>query len=62
MDSGVETSLYADHVKIYPQRITGRFRTIKWCVLSALLGIYYVVPWLRWSRGVGVPDQAVFVR
>ncbi len=53
--------LYAEHEKIYPQRIGGAFRRIKWAVLAALLGIYYVVPWLRWDRGPGAPDQAILV-
>ena len=35
------TSLYADHVKIYPQRIWGRFRVIKWSALSLLLGMAF---------------------
>ena len=26
-----------------------------------LLALYYVVPWLRWDRGPGAPDQAVLV-
>jgi cytochrome c oxidase accessory protein FixG len=55
------TSLYAEHVKIYPQRIWGRFRVIKWSVLGLLLGIYYLAPWLRWDRGIGRPDQALLV-
>jgi len=59
MDKAV--SLYETPPKIYPQRITGRFRTIKWCVLAALLSIYYLVPWLRWNRGPGVPDQAILL-
>ena len=25
------------------------------------LGIYYVVPWIRWPRGEGLPDQAVLI-
>jgi cytochrome c oxidase accessory protein FixG len=53
--------LYAERIKIYPKAIKGRFRTIKWAVLIALLGIYYLVPWLRWHRGLGVPDQAVLI-
>jgi cytochrome c oxidase accessory protein FixG len=53
--------LYADRVKIYPKAVSGRFRKIKWAVLIALLGIYYVVPWIRWDRGPGVPDQAVLI-
>ena len=53
--------LYADRVKVYPQRIGGQFRTIKWAVLTVLLGIYYLAPWLRWDRGRGAPDQAILV-
>jgi cytochrome c oxidase accessory protein FixG len=55
------TSLYADHVKIYPQRVWGRFRVIKWSVVSILLGLYYLAPWLRWDRGPGRPDQALLL-
>ncbi|HEV8390918.1 MAG TPA: cytochrome c oxidase accessory protein CcoG [Dongiaceae bacterium] len=54
-------SLYAERVKVHPQRIAGRFRTIKWVVLAVLLSIYYLVPWLRWDRGPNAPDQAVLV-
>ncbi|HWA50710.1 MAG TPA: cytochrome c oxidase accessory protein CcoG [Dongiaceae bacterium] len=54
-------SLYAERVKVYPQRIAGRFRTIKWVVLIALLSIYYLAPWLRWDRGPNAPDQALLV-
>ena len=53
--------LYAERIKIYPKAIGGRFRTIKWAALLVLLGIYYIVPWLRWDRGPGVPDQAVLI-
>ncbi len=53
--------LYAERIKIYPKAIAGRFRRIKWAALVLLLGIYYVVPWLRWDRGPGAPDQAVLI-
>ncbi len=53
--------LYAAHRKIYPRAVQGRVRRAKWAVLAVLLGLYYVVPWLRWNRGPGVPDQAVLV-
>src|SRR5581483_3659027 len=55
------SSLYTEHVKIYPQRIFGRFRAIKWSVIAALLGLYYLAPWLRWDRGPGRPDQALLI-
>jgi cytochrome c oxidase accessory protein FixG len=53
--------LYAEHQKVYPQRIAGRFRRLKWAVLGVLLGIYYLAPWLRWDRGAGAPDQAILI-
>lgn len=55
------SGLYADHVKIYPQRVRGRFRSLKWAALAALLAIYYAAPWVRWNRGPGAPDQALLV-
>jgi len=53
--------LYADRLKIYPQRVSGKFRRFKWYALGALLAIYYLAPWLRWDRGPGAPDQALLV-
>ena len=47
--------------KVYPQRVAGTFRTIKWIVLFVTLGIYYGLPFLRWDRGPNAPDQAVLV-
>jgi len=58
-DSG--GSLYAPHVKIYPKRAHGSFRTAKWIVMAVTLGIYYLVPWIRWDRGSYLPDQAVLI-
>ncbi|MCY4395326.1 MAG: cytochrome c oxidase accessory protein CcoG [Rhodospirillaceae bacterium] len=53
--------LYARRVQVYPRKVSGRFRRIKWAALVALLGLYYVLPWVRWDRGPGAPDQAVLV-
>jgi cytochrome c oxidase accessory protein FixG len=53
--------LYADRVKIYPRRVKGPVRRIKWAILAACLAIYYVAPWLRWDRGPGRPSQALLV-
>ena len=51
-------SLYAARQPIYPRRAKGTFRTVKWVVMAVTLGIYYLLPWLRWDRGPGLPDQA----
>ncbi len=51
--------LYAKRNQIYPKLAHGRFRMIKWVVMALTLGAYYLVPWIRWDRGEGIPDQAV---
>lgn len=52
-------ALYAKHEKVYPQRISGLFRRLKWLTLGTLLGLYYVAPWIRWDRGPNAADQAI---
>ena len=42
-------SLYASHEKVYPRKITGTFRRLKWATIWVLLGLYYVMPWFRWG-------------
>ncbi|WP_421988803.1 cytochrome c oxidase accessory protein CcoG [Roseococcus sp.] len=53
--------LYADRVRVYPQAVQGRVRRAKWAILIACLGLYYLLPWLRWDRGPDQPDQAILV-
>ncbi len=53
--------LYADRVKVYPKRVSGTFRKLKWWLVGILLTIYYLTPWIRWDRGPGAPDQAVLI-
>lgn len=47
--------------KIYPKRVFGRYRNMKWLVMIVTLGIYYLAPFLRWDRGENAPDQAILV-
>ncbi|MBU3030819.1 cytochrome c oxidase accessory protein CcoG [Paracoccus marinaquae] len=54
-------SLYAAREPIFPKRVKGRFRNLKWIVMAITLAIYYVTPWIRWDRGPNMPDQAVLV-
>lgn len=53
--------LYVSPEKIYPRKVEGFWRRVKWWTLAVLLGLYYVGPWLRWDRGPGAPDQALLV-
>jgi cytochrome c oxidase accessory protein FixG len=53
--------LYAARARVYPMAVDGLLRRCKWGVLSFCLGVYYLLPWLRWSRGPGAPNQAVLL-
>ncbi|XDZ65906.1 cytochrome c oxidase accessory protein CcoG [Alphaproteobacteria bacterium LSUCC0684] len=54
-------SLYAAREPVFPRRVKGRFRTLKWWIMGVTLGIYYLTPWIRFDRGPDMPDQAVLV-
>lgn len=56
-----QRDLYASRQKIYPKLASGTFRNLKWVVMLVTLGIYYLLPWLRWNRGKDLPDQAVLL-
>jgi cytochrome c oxidase accessory protein FixG len=53
--------LYAAREPVFPRRVSGPFRTLKWWLMAVTLGIYYITPWIRWDRGPDLPDQAVLV-
>ncbi len=53
--------LYAPQKKVYPQSVSGTFRRTKWGLMAFCLGVYYLLPFVRWNRGLGAPDQAVLV-
>jgi hypothetical protein len=53
--------LYAAAPKVYPQSVHGTYRRIKWILLVVTLGIYYLLPFVRWNRGPDEPSQAVLV-
>ena len=61
VNAATERPLYKAREAIHPKLVHGRFRALKWFALIVLLGVYYLVPWIRWDRGIGVPDQAVLV-
>ena len=53
--------LYAPREPIFPRRVKGPFRSLKWWIMGVTLAIYYLTPWIRWDRGLELPDQAVLV-
>jgi polyferredoxin len=42
-------SLYAAQPKVYPREIDGRFARLRLAAVFILLGLFYLVPWLRWD-------------
>jgi cytochrome c oxidase accessory protein FixG len=61
VNSAAARALYKAREPIFPKLVHGKFRALKWAMLVATLSVYYLLPWLRWPRGVGEPDQAVLV-
>ena len=53
--------LYSARKQIFPQSVSGPFRRTKWILMAVCLGIYYLLPFVRWNRGLGAPDQAVLI-
>jgi cytochrome c oxidase accessory protein FixG len=60
-DTDPAPSLYAAREPIFPKRVSGTFRNLKWVLMGLMLGIYYITPWFRWDRGSNLPDQAVLL-
>ncbi|SFD24663.1 cytochrome c oxidase accessory protein CcoG [Tropicimonas isoalkanivorans] len=61
-DTGSQTEqLYSAREPVFPRKVYGRFRNLKWGIMIVTLGIYYLTPWIRWDRGPNLPDQAVLV-
>ncbi len=60
-ESSQPATLYAAREPVFPRRVKGKFRTLKWWIMGITLGIYYLLPWVRWDRGPNLPDQAVLL-
>jgi len=53
-----EEVLFQERIEIFPRSVKGRYRSIKTGILILAYSVYFLLPWLRWSREVG-PEQAV---
>ncbi|MFK5914412.1 MAG: cytochrome c oxidase accessory protein CcoG [Woeseiaceae bacterium] len=51
-------SQFQERIEIFPRSVKGRYRSIKTGILVLAYSVYFLLPWLRWSRDVG-PEQAV---
>lgn len=50
--------LYFKRVPVVPRSIQGGFRRFKTAILWLGFAVYFLLPWLPWSRE-GAPSQAV---
>ena len=60
-DAAATYTLYEARKKIHPSSVKGKFRSIKWAILALALAVYYLLPFLRWARGIHEPSQAVLI-
>ncbi|MDH3768134.1 MAG: 4Fe-4S binding protein, partial [Gammaproteobacteria bacterium] len=49
MKDSANAALYESQTKIYPREVSGRFQNLRATAVVALLGLYYLLPWLRWN-------------
>ncbi len=50
MSQAVESdSLYARHEKIHAREVEGAYNRLRSAAVVSLLGLYYLLPWLRWD-------------
>lgn len=52
---------FAAKKRLYPQKTFGKFRNIKSRLNFLFLGIYSLIPFLRFWRGESLPNQAILV-
>lgn len=60
-DNTAPLKLFEKKDRIFPKRVWGKFRQMKWVAMITLLGIYYLAPFIRWDRGEHAPDQAILI-
>ena len=53
-----EQSLYAKHIPIVTRSVVGKFRNFKTAVSILAFAIYFLLPWMPWTR-VSASSQAI---
>ncbi len=48
-DASGPNSFYEAHKKVYPRETGGRFQRLRTLAVWALLGLYYLLPWIPWD-------------
>lgn len=53
-----EPLLFQKRIPIYPRSVKGYYRTLKYGILFVAYAVYFLLPWIPWSRPDG-PSQTV---
>jgi len=53
-----EQALYQKRIPIFPRSVKGRYRSLKYFILFTAYAVYFLLPWLPWSRPDG-PSQSI---
>ena len=53
-----EDVLYQKRIPIFPRSVKGRYRTLKYLILFFAYAVYFLLPWIPWSRADG-PSQTI---
>ena len=53
-----EETLYQKRIPIFPRSVKGRYRTLKYSILFFAYAVYFLLPWVPWSRADG-PSQTI---
>lgn len=61
MPGNKPVKFFARREKIYPRKVSGHYRRLKWLAMIVTLAIYYLAPLIRWDRGSQAPDQAILI-
>ena len=47
-------------VPIFPRSVKGLYRKIKTSIVILAYGVYFLLPWLRWTRESGSTQAVIF--
>ena len=51
---------FQERIEIFPRSVKGRYRSIKTGILVLAYTVYFLLPWLRWSRDIGSQQAILF--
>ena len=60
LQDDIEMPLYQKRIPIYTRTVKGKFRSFKTSLLLLSYSVYFILPWLPWSRPSGAQQAVLF--